>query len=204
MGFDPRTWRDPGPGRAGGRPRPVVTVGAAPGLTPKLVQRWGEAMARHPRWHEIRCAALEELINALLARRPDSRRDLEEDLERHCPGLGRELAWALRGPRSTVRLAVRAAFVLLGGRAADRLDGAPEAVVDLLLAALGPRGSGAAPAQALGPRAEALRLLGLPEAADDLAVKAAHRRLVKQHHPDRGGDAEAFRRIQAAYRLLLP
>ncbi len=35
------------------------------------------------------------------------------------------------------------------------------------------------------------------------AVKAAHRRLVKCHHPDMGGDAEAFRRINAAYQLLI-
>jgi curved DNA-binding protein CbpA len=34
-------------------------------------------------------------------------------------------------------------------------------------------------------------------------VKAAHRRLVKLHHPDMGGDAEAFRRINAAYQLLI-
>jgi curved DNA-binding protein CbpA len=35
------------------------------------------------------------------------------------------------------------------------------------------------------------------------AVKAAHRRLVKRHHPDMGGDAESFRRINDAYQLLM-
>ena len=49
---------------------------------------------------------------------------------------------------------------------------------------------------------EALEALGLPWGATCDAVKAAHRRLVKHHHPDMGGDAEAFRRINAAYQWL--
>ncbi len=52
-------------------------------------------------------------------------------------------------------------------------------------------------------RAEALILLELSHGASLAAVKAAHRRLVKCHHPDMGGDAEAFRRINAAYQLLI-
>lgn len=36
--------------------------------------------------------------------------------------------------------------------------------------------------------------------ADD--VKAAHRRLARQHHPDLGGDADTFRRIQEAFERL--
>jgi DnaJ-domain-containing protein 1 len=52
-------------------------------------------------------------------------------------------------------------------------------------------------------RAEALSLLELAWGASPAAVKAAHRRLVKLHHPDMGGDAEAFRRINAAYQLLI-
>ncbi len=59
---------------------------------------------------------------------------------------------------------------------------------------------------AAGPdrqRAEALIVLELSHGASLAAVKAAHRRLVKCHHPDMGGDAEAFRRINAAYQLLI-
>ncbi|MFN5698116.1 MAG: J domain-containing protein, partial [Cyanobacteriota bacterium] len=52
-------------------------------------------------------------------------------------------------------------------------------------------------------RAEALVILELSWGASLAAVKAAHRRLVKLHHPDMGGDAESFRRINDAYQLLI-
>ncbi|MEA5474520.1 J domain-containing protein [Synechococcus sp. CCY9201] len=52
-------------------------------------------------------------------------------------------------------------------------------------------------------RAEALDLLGLRWGASREAVKQAHRRLVKTHHPDRGGNAASFQRIHAAYQLLI-
>jgi hypothetical protein len=35
------------------------------------------------------------------------------------------------------------------------------------------------------------------------AIKAAYRRMAKQHHPDQGGDAADFRKIHDAYRQLL-
>jgi hypothetical protein len=35
------------------------------------------------------------------------------------------------------------------------------------------------------------------------AVKRAYRRLAKQHHPDRGGDAAHFLALQSAYRQAL-
>ncbi len=40
--------------------------------------------------------------------------------------------------------------------------------------------------------------LGLPEDADADAVRDARRRLAKQHHPDRGGDAGQMRSVNAA------
>jgi hypothetical protein len=53
---------------------------------------------------------------------------------------------------------------------------------------------------------DALRALDLESDADEAAIKAAHRRLVKLHHPDRNlGDAEAaakFQAVQAAYEVL--
>ena len=60
-----------------------------------------------------------------------------------------------------------------------------------------------APAGADPRRVEAYRLLGLPWGASTEAIKRAHRRLVKQHHPDMGGRAEDFHRISQAYQLLV-
>lgn len=45
--------------------------------------------------------------------------------------------------------------------------------------------------------------LGLSSGATDKEIKSAYRALVKQHHPDAGGDAEAFKRVQSAYDRLM-
>jgi len=209
------------------RPRVVVTVGAAPGMTPELVRRWAEAMARHPRWHDLGMEGLLALGARCHARGHDPSLPLEQALERRSPGLGQELAWALRGSRSRARLAVRAVFALHGSRAPDLLDRNPMGLVDELLVALGigrrqadRRSQGQTHGQSSGhsqghshrqrfsdrprdSREEALAVLGLERGASREAVKAAHRRLVKRHHPDMGGEVEAFRRIDAAYRLLI-
>lgn len=44
--------------------------------------------------------------------------------------------------------------------------------------------------------------LGVAEDADAETIRAAHRRLAKQHHPDRGGNREDFDRVQNAYLIL--
>jgi hypothetical protein len=44
-------------------------------------------------------------------------------------------------------------------------------------------------------------VLGLQQGAHGVSVTDAYRRLRSQHHPDRGGDAEEFQRIERAYRL---
>lgn len=51
--------------------------------------------------------------------------------------------------------------------------------------------------------ATARRLLGVTQDADAATIRAAHRRLVADVHPDRGGSAEATRRANAARDLLL-
>ena len=51
-------------------------------------------------------------------------------------------------------------------------------------------------------REEALRVLGLPSTAGPDAVKHAYRRLARVHHPDTGGDGQAFHRVQRAYERL--
>lgn len=45
-------------------------------------------------------------------------------------------------------------------------------------------------------------LLGIERDADERAVRTAYRKAVKTAHPDRGGDAEQFGKLQAAYDLL--
>jgi len=50
--------------------------------------------------------------------------------------------------------------------------------------------------------AEAYRRLDLENGADESEVRRAYRRKVKEVHPDRGGDEEAFKRVAAAYDRL--
>lgn len=50
---------------------------------------------------------------------------------------------------------------------------------------------------------EALRQLGLDEKADLAKIKSRYRRLASEHHPDKGGDPEEFRRIREAYEALV-
>ena len=52
-------------------------------------------------------------------------------------------------------------------------------------------------------RAEALEILGLAEGADEDAIRAAHRRLMRSAHPDQGGRAWLAARINAARDFLL-
>ncbi|MGE5563858.1 MAG: J domain-containing protein [Bacillota bacterium] len=51
-------------------------------------------------------------------------------------------------------------------------------------------------------RASALAVLGLEPGADAAAIERAYKHLLKQHHPDRGGDASRAAEITKAYREL--
>lgn len=204
----------PGPRRRG------VTTGFHHGISEHQLDLWVEAMARHPRWGELRLGAggspggppargLRGLLAELERRASGVGGDLEERLDRHAPGMGQELRAVLRGPATRGKLAVRAAFALYGTRALERLGGDPLRVVEALLEAIAklearerpPAGAGGRDA---GSRRDAaLRELGLEPGATRQAIKAAHRRLVKRHHPDVGGDAEEFRRINEAYQQLV-
>lgn len=44
--------------------------------------------------------------------------------------------------------------------------------------------------------------LGIKKDATLKQVKAAYRKAVKEHHPDKGGDAEKFNRVQLAFEVL--
>ncbi|MEB3201758.1 MAG: DnaJ domain-containing protein [Synechococcus sp.] len=188
------------------------------GLSPDQVERWGQAMAAHPQWQGLRIgppAGLRGVIDKLRSRWWNPELSLEQELDRRAPGLGAELAEALRGPHSRVRWAVRAAFALYGQRAPEWLGEAPLQVVGELLRRqeqLGQRRRGTrtqnhshtkAPAPAADPRSGALRELGLEPEASLAMIKRAYRRLAKAHHPDLGGNAKAFHRLEAAYRLLV-
>ncbi|MFN6338001.1 MAG: DnaJ domain-containing protein [Cyanobacteriota bacterium] len=287
MGFDPRHWRT-SPGsrpitanvdallaenealrrevralrqllegrRSGGQHR--VTTSPAAGLSVEGVERWCEAMARHPAWGSLRVGppgGLRGVVEELRRHWWDPTLTLEEELDRQAPGLGAELGAVLRGPHSRGRWAVRAAFALYGPRAIEWLSEEPLRVVEELRQRArrlerqqerqrgpgqGPRrgtrtenhsqageessgrgsktpgagspsdggaGSAAGSRETGDPldprRREALRLLGLEGGATPQAIKRAYWRLAKAHHPDLGGNVEAFRRIDAAYRLLV-
>ncbi|BCX15393.1 MAG: hypothetical protein KatS3mg097_285 [Candidatus Parcubacteria bacterium] len=45
-------------------------------------------------------------------------------------------------------------------------------------------------------------ILGVPENASEDEIKKAFRDLAKKYHPDRGGDANKFKKIVEAYRVL--
>ncbi|MFG1496602.1 DNA-J related domain-containing protein [Saccharospirillum sp. HFRX-1] len=53
-------------------------------------------------------------------------------------------------------------------------------------------------------RPQALAELGLDETADRNTIRSRYRQLANEHHPDKGGDPEKFRRIREAYEQLLP
>ena len=42
--------------------------------------------------------------------------------------------------------------------------------------------------------------LGLQRGATEDEVKKTYRKLAREHHPDKGGDAEKFKKIQTAVR----
>jgi molecular chaperone DnaJ len=45
-------------------------------------------------------------------------------------------------------------------------------------------------------------ILGVPKTATQKEIKKAYRELAKKHHPDKGGDAEEFKKISEAFSIL--
>ncbi len=46
------------------------------------------------------------------------------------------------------------------------------------------------------------KILGISKTASQDEIKQAYRKLVREHHPDRGGDPEQFKKINEAYEVL--
>lgn len=59
-----------------------------------------------------------------------------------------------------------------------------------------------APPPAPPPREDPHQVLGVPRGASAAVIKKAYRQLVKQHHPDAGGDQADFIRVKQAYEAL--
>ena len=190
------------------------------------VQRWGDSLAMQPGWSVLRQHGLEQLIDQLNRSSFHYQLSLSQRLDRVVSGLGTDLFAAVGGKSTKKTAAVLAAFALYGVRASEWLDEDPRRVVaelrqrhqqgqdhrqtgssgrrtrsdqratDREPTGQGQRGSDAA-------RSSALSILGLQANASQDEIKQAFRKLVKQHHPDLGGSADAFRRVKDAYQLLM-
>ena len=195
-------------------------------VTQEQVQRWGDALAMQTGWSVLRQQGLEVLVDQLNRSSFHPQLNLRQRLDRVVSGLGTDLLAAV-GSRSTKKTAaVLAAFALYGVRASEWLEEDPRRVVAELRQRQRhqqPGGGGRRTRsdqratdrdtnrEAAGEthggswdrRHEALSVLGLRAGASQASIKQAFRKLVKQHHPDLGGSAEAFRRINEAYQLLM-
>lgn len=197
------------------------------------VQNWGEALAQQPGWSVLRQKGLEQLVDHLNRQSFHANLTLQQRLDRLLPGLGRDLFKAIGAASSKKQWAVLAAFALYGVRTSEWLDEDPARVVAELRQRLARRQGGrrtrsdqrrtdrqadhqssehassdqhpgvGAPRGADPRRIAAYAALELSWGASRDRIKKAHRRLVKQHHPDKGGSAEAFRRVNDAYQLLI-
>ena len=54
-----------------------------------------------------------------------------------------------------------------------------------------------------GTNPQAFSVLGLLPSASAIEIKRTYRTLVKEHHPDKGGDRDRFEQIVSAYRILV-
>jgi len=183
-------------------------------VTSAQVERWGASLAEQKGWAVLRQSGLEELIEQLNRSSFLPQLNLQQRLDHLVPGLGRDLYAATASPLNKKRCAVLAAFALYGVSAIEWLDDDPQRVVLELRQRQRTnnrrtrtdqrRTDRQNQTQARDPRrVAALSVLGLEWGASKQAIKQAHRRLVKKHHPDVGGTAEAFRRVNDAYQFLV-
>ena len=200
------------------RPWSEPSAQAAPRISRQQVLAWGQSLAQQPGWSSLRQRGLEALIDQLNRSSFPSQLTLEERLDRLVPGLGTDLRVAVGSKANKQTRAVQAAFALFGVRASEWLDEDPQRVVEQLRQRQDQSSSKRQGRRTrsdqrrtdrvdvehpLDPRRAALKVLGLDANATLTEIKQAHRKLVKQHHPDLGGSAEAFRRVNEAYQSLV-
>lgn len=109
------------------------------------------------------------------------------------------LALVLSGRASFGILCASGAWLLLFGRVPPWQD--PGAYSNRSRESNG--SASGARADAAMSRSEALRVLGLPDVASDSEIRAAHRRLILQTHPDKGGSNYLAAKINEAKDVLL-
>ena len=200
------------------RPWSEPSAQAPPRISSQQVRAWGQALAQQPGWTALRQRGLELLIEQLNRSGFPAHLTLEQRLDRLVRGLGTDLMAAVGAKSNKQTTAVLAAFALFGVRASEWLDEDPQRVVEQLRQRQDQSGSRRQgrrtrtdqrqtdrqdDGHARDPRRAALRVLGLEANASLAEIKQAHRKLVKQHHPDLGGSAEAFRRVNEAYQSLV-
>ena len=191
---------------------------APPRISSQQVRGWGQSLAQQPGWSALRQRGLESLIDQLNRSSFPSQLTLEQRLDRLVPGLGTDLLAALGSKASKQTAAVLAAFALFGVRASEWLDEDPRRVVEQLRQRQERSSSNRQGRRTRSdqrrtdrvdfghprdPRLAALDVLGLDANASLTEIKQAHRKLVKKHHPDLGGSAEAFRNVNEAYQSLV-
>ena len=200
------------------RPWNEPSAQAPPRISSQQVRVWGQALAQQPGWTALRQSRLEVLIDQLNRSSFPAHLTLDQRLDRLVSGLGTDLIAAVGAKPNKQTTAVLAAFALFGVRASEWLDEDPRRVVEQLRQRQDRSGSRRQgrrtrtdqrqtdrqdEGDARDPRSAALRVLGLDANASLAEIKQAHRKLVKQHHPDLGGSAEEFRRVNEAYQSLV-
>ena len=183
-------------------------------ITACQIDAWGQKLSQQVGWGDLRLRSLSNLIERLNRSSFHPQLNVYQRLDRLMPGFGRELCAAMSGSMTKKRCAVLAAFAFYGVRANEWLNEEPQRVVHELLNRQEPAQSGRRTRSdhrstdrkrdgSSDSRSIAFGILGLEYGASQDAIKQAHRRLAKQHHPDLGGSAEAFCQVNEAYQLLL-
>ena len=194
---------------------------ATPSVSTDQVERWGEALAHQQGWNALRLNELQQLIKALNHASFHPHLNLQHRLNRLMPGLGDDLLAATLKPITKKRCAVLAAFAMYGIRSREWLDEDPQRVVfelknrqqssrksrrtssDQRASDRNSQSYGRGNKSSEFSIGEALHILGLKHGASKDSIKQSYRRLVKLHHPDLGGSADEFHKLNGAYQCLI-